>query len=197
MTDEPKNPLPPEPMPWDRIGSVLGDVAAAGKSIADRNLTAWGTVSQHLRKKEYTINDWSTDAALGVQTVLANMLDAWEFVRRVPERERVADTLPTAFMLVAKDGANRVAADPVWMRVPPAASATLPDHPTIDLTGGSGPADVELLKKNLHTTRADSKTAYLLEITNPENLNPGVYSGTVYLDTPTVFPIANLRVIVQ
>jgi hypothetical protein len=177
--DQPKNPPPPEPMAWDRLGMFLGDMAAAGKNMTDRNLKLWSTVSQNLSKPPYTMDKWSSDAALGVQAAMSNVQDAWEFMTRAPERERVADTLPTA-----------------WMRVPMAVVDKLPDSAEIELTG-SDPAGVTELKRSLRTTLGPSRQAYLLEVTNVNQLKPGVYSGSVYVKTPSVRPIANLRVIVE
>ena len=75
MTDD---RTPPEPMPWDRLGMFLGDMATVGKNMSDRNLRLWSTVSAHLRDRPYTTDDWSQDVALGMETAMSNAQDAWE-----------------------------------------------------------------------------------------------------------------------
>lgn len=197
---------PPEPMPWDRVGSLLGDMASVGKTMADRNLKLWSNVSRNLRTRPYKMDQWSDDAAQGMQAALANAQDAWEFVMRIPERERVADTLPTAFVLVqARDEGGtkrRVSPDPIWLRAGPADADRLPQTAQIDVTGGpaeGGDEGAKQLRSSLKTTLGPSRQAYLLELVdvNDARLKPGVYSGSVYVKTPSVRPIANLRVIVE
>jgi hypothetical protein len=195
-----KDPDPPEPMPWDRMGIFLGDMALVAKNMADRNLKVWSTLSEHLRDRPYTMDDWADDAASSVEAAMSNAQDTLDFIRRAPERERVADTLPTAFMLIAARYDNGkpgyTSADPVWMRVPPPAAERLPATARISLAGDN-PDGVEQLRESLSTRLGASRQAYLLEVTNVNDLLPGTYSGTVYLTSPNVRPIANLRVIVE
>ena len=171
MTDDDKR-RPPEPTPWDRLGMVLGDLAVAGKNMADRNLTLWSSVSQNLRKDSYTADDWTTDAARAMSTAMVNVQEAWETVVRPPERELVAFTLPTAFLVftprVLDDGSIRYGpVDPVWMRVRGADGDDLPRKAEIEITGDE--AGVAALKQRLSTERGTSRRAYLLQISDPDD----------------------------
>jgi hypothetical protein len=189
-------------MPWDRLGMFLGDLAAAGMNMTDRNLKLWSSVSQHLRQRPYKADDWAEDAARGMEAAMANVQEAWEAVVRAPERERVADTLPTAFVLftprVRDDGSiHWDPTDPVWMRLRGANLDQLPESAEIELSGDD-PASVEALRQCLSTKFGPSRQAYLLQIgAVPELLYPGVYGGSVYVRQPNVRPIANLRIIVE
>ena len=123
--DKPINPAPPEPMPMDRIGMLLGDMAALGKTMADRNLKLWSKVSENLSDldaRPCTANALANDAARALDAAMANVQDTWQFMLRTPERERVADTLPTVFILVEARYENGQPAysgvDPVWIRLP-------------------------------------------------------------------------------
>lgn len=170
MTDDKRKP--PEPTPWDRLGMVLGDLAVAGKNMADRNLTLWSSVSQNLRKDSYTADDWTTDAARAMTTAMVNVQEAWETVVRPPERELVAFTLPTAFLILTPreldDGSIRYnPVDPVWLRVRGAEGDDLPPEAEIKITGDE--AGVAALQQRLRTERGTSRRAYLLEVSNPED----------------------------
>jgi hypothetical protein len=191
----------PEPMPWDRLGAALGDIATVGRNMADRNLRLWSTISQDLREKPYTADKLTNDLALGLEAAMSNVQDAWESLMRPPERERVADTLPSAFLVFppARRDGNRVMwdhVDPVWLRVTGARSTTLPKTAQVELGGGDR-AGAAALRGCLSATLGPSGQAYLLEVTSPRNLRPGVYSGSVYINNPNARPIANLRVIVE
>lgn len=202
MTDQDARPDPAaEPMPWDRIGVILQDMAAVGMNMTDRNLKLWSSISQNLRQRPYTTDKWADDAARGVEAAMANVQDAWDFWTRAPERELVAQTVPMAFLVVRPyhrpDGTRGyVGVDPVWMRVGPSGTEQMPPTAKIDLAGGD-PEGAKLLLTCLKATLGDARFAYKLELTNVNALRPGVYSGSVYVEQPTARLIANLRVIVE
>ncbi len=186
----------------DRMGMFLGDVAALAMNMADRNLKLWTTVSQHLRERPYTMDTLADDAASGMDAAMSNVQDTWDFLRRAPERELVADRLPTAFMLISpryEEGkALYTPPDPVWMRVPLPNVDRLPELAQIALTGDNAEG-LKLLKASLRARLGPSRQAYLLEAVsvNRPGLLEGVYSGSVYIKEPVERAIANLRVIVE
>ena len=192
----------PEPMPWDRLGMFLGDLALAGKNMADRNLELWSSVSQNLRdERGYTANQFTNDAARAMATAMTNAQEAWESVVRPPERELVAFTLPTVLIVftpraVGIDQLRYDPVEPVWMRVRGADPKCLPETAEIDLRGD--PLGVEQLRPRFRICVGKSRQAYRLETSNPETeLKPGFYDGTVYITSPSVRPIADLRIIVK
>jgi hypothetical protein len=193
---------PPEPMPWDRLGMLLGDLALAGKNMADRNLELWSSVSQNLRdERGYTADRLTDDAARAMATAMINAQEAWESMVRPPERELVAFALPTVLLVftprpVDKDKQRYDPVEPVWMRVRGADPKCLPKCAEIALTGD--PLGVEQLRGRLSTILGESRQAYLLQTSNlDDELTAGAYDGTVYVMDPSVRPIALLRVIVK
>jgi hypothetical protein len=194
------SPRPPEPMPMDRVGMFLGDMAAVAKNMADRNLKLWQTVSQHLRERPYTMDRLADDAARSMEVAMSNVADTWDFFRRAPERERVADVLPSALLLVSArleaGKGSYTAPDPVWIRVPPGLGDRLPDVAEIAISGQETEA-TRRLEASLRAELGPSRQAYLLEVTNVNDLEAGVYSGLVFLKEPNDRPIANFRVVVE
>ena len=199
--------IPPEPMPWDRLGRFFEDLATAGTAMTNRNLTLWSTVSENLRNRPYKPENLTNDAASALETAMLNAQEAWESMVRAPERERVADVLPTALLVFTPrvedsgGGGKRKQTicwdpvDPVWMRVRGPGLDKLPKTAKIELSGDRKGA--EALRSCLRTCLGSSRQAYLLRVDNVGTLVPGVYAGTVYLDDPNVRPIANLRIIVE
>jgi hypothetical protein len=188
-------------MPMDRIGMFLEDMTVLAKSMAERNLQLWTTVSQHLRERPYTMDTLAEDAANGMEAAMSNIQDTWDFLQRAPERELVADRLPTAFLLIAvREDDHRLYTPPVpvWLRVPRPNVRRLPDFAQIALTGDD-PEGVTLLKAALRAQLGQSRQAYLLEAVNVNKpfLKEGVYTGSVYLKQPIELAIADLRVIVE
>jgi hypothetical protein len=211
MADEIK-PQPGEPTAWDRFGQILEDMATLGSRMANRNVTLWTGVAQNVRTKgRYTPEDLTSDLARTWTTAMDNLDDAWTFWTRIPDRERVAADLPTAFLLLRPTGSARPSAgesaegaagygvdDPVWVRVPPAL-----DQPPLQAKLALAGADADAaaaLESCLRTTLAASKTAYRLEFSYPESgmtLTPGTYSGVVYVEGNRPMALANLRIVVR
>jgi hypothetical protein len=186
----------PEQLAWDRVGQFLGDMASVAQQVWNRNLTLWNTVSNNVRKQDYGADAMASDAANALAVASDNLDDIWTFLTRVPERERVATALPTAFLYFAlEEGEARHAlAESVWIRVAPTELADLPDVATI---GVYGPQEgVEALESCLRATRKAAK-GYLLEAYDVEDLTPGAYSGAVYITDPRPRELANLRIVVE
>jgi hypothetical protein len=98
----------------------------------------------------------------------------------------------------AKQDAGYSLVDPVWILVPPKELAGLPKKAKIELYG---PADgVEALR---HSLRAHKKRrGYLLQAVARKDvdrkaLEPGTYSGAVYVTEPAPRVLANLRIVLQ
>ncbi len=199
MADEPDPP--PEPMPFDRLGSFCEDLFTVTRGMATRNMELWTGMSQNLREEKYTADNASTDAAKAMSAGLANFQDAMDLLIRFPERERVAATAPTAFLLFTKvvTGSTRQWScdDSVWMRLPSSNVEKYPSHPVIELTGPDNDVAVAL-KACLGTELGKSRQAYHLHVVDlpkhRKRLRAGVYSGSVYLDRPPTL-IANLRIV--
>jgi hypothetical protein len=205
-------PQPGEPTAWDRVGQMLEDMAAVGGRMANRNVTLWTGVAQNLRAKgRYTPEDLTSDLARTWTTAMDNLDDAWTFWTRIPDRERVAADLPTAFLLLRPTGAERPSEDedkkgpagygvddPVWVRVPPALGEPPPEA-KIALSGASKD-DAAVVESCIRATLAASKTAYRLEFSYPGSameLEPGTYSGVVYVEGRRPMALANLRIVVR
>jgi hypothetical protein len=204
-----------EPTAWDRVGQMLGDMAGVGQRMANRNLRLWNDVASHLRAGEYTVNNMTTDIAQSWMAAMDNLDDVWSLWTRVPDRERVATDLPTAFLLFRPSGRKRTiypegrgkdgkevagygVADPVWIRVPPGLNEP-PPHARIDLSG-TDPDGATALSNSLTTALGKGRHAYQLVTSYPPDgveLVPGTYSGVVYVTQPDVRPLANLRVVVE
>jgi hypothetical protein len=181
----------------DRVGQFFGDMATVTQSVWERNLTLWSTVSSRVREeKKYGADELADDAAQAMVTAIDNLDDIWTFWRRVPEREQVATSVPTAFLYFeAQDApkAGHALSDVVLIRVPPAELKDLPDPAKIDV---SGPATgLAKMRKSLRATR--QPTGYRLESADVRGLTPGVYGGVVYV--PGLHPrlLATLRIVVE
>lgn len=203
MANEP-DPPPPEPMPFDRLGSFCEDLFTVTRGMATRNMELWSSMSQNLRNEKYTADDASTDAAKAMSAGLANFQDAWDLLIRFPERERVAALAPTAFLLFQKTAVGNLEPkwscdDSVWIRLPSSTVEKYPSHPTIELTGPDASV-AEALKGSLGTEIGKSRQAYRLFVQDvgklAADLTPGVYSGAIYLERPPTL-IANLRIVLE
>lgn len=205
MADEQPPPVEPtrpvEPMPWDRLGGFCEDLFTVTQSVARRNLDLWSSMSQNLRKEEYVADDMTTDMARAMSSALANVQDAWDLLIRFPERERVAATAPTAFLLFTQEGGGGAwrCEDSVWMRLPTATVENYPSRALVELTGSDQDA-ADALKACLATELGPSRQAYRLYVTDLKAhgaaFKRGVYSGSVYLRRPPCL-IANLRIVVD
>jgi hypothetical protein len=190
-----------EQVAWDRVGQFWGDMAAVAQKVWDRNLMLWTTVSNNIRDEKYGADAMAKDAAKAMSVAVDNLDDIWTSLTRVPERERVAAPLPTAFMLFPPQrapAAENALAETVWIRVSPATDfADLPDQAAISLSGPpEGVADV---RDTLSATLERPK-GYRLEATAKKKdvlLQKGVYDGIVYIPGPPARPLANLRVVVE
>ena len=194
----------PEPMPWDRLGLFWEDLFTVGRTMAQRNLDVWSSMAQNLRKDTYKADDMSTDAAKAMSSAMANVQDLWDLWIRFPERERVATTLPTAFLLfqqnVIGDKVLWSCEEPVWLRLPSSSVEQYPPHPEIELTGPD-PQVAEALKACLGTELGPSRQAYRLYVKDLKShrllFKPGIYSGSIYVKQPTPCLVANLRIVLE
>jgi hypothetical protein len=178
---------------WDRVGKVLGDMASVAESVWKRNLTVWNTVSQNIRKENYGANEMAKDTATAMAAALDNVDDIWSSLTRPPETELVARPVPTAFLYFAwQDADGYSPAEPVWILVPRRELDGLPkDAAVIELHAPEG-------VQNALRVRQEAPKGYVVESANLGGLEPGTYSGAVYVATdrrPRV--LANLRVVVE
>lgn len=195
-------PDPPEPMPWDRIGSFCEDLFTVSRTMASRNLGIWSSLSQNLRKDQYKADDMSGDAAKTVAAAMANVQDVWDLWIRFPERERVAATAPTAFLLFTPfqigEQTQWSCEDSIWLRV---ANSVVERDPELYLElGGPDQETVDKLTNCLEFERGPSRQAFRLytrDLKRAIDLHPGLYTGSVYVKEPTVLLVANLRVVVE
>jgi|SRR4051794_2800614 hypothetical protein len=186
-----------EPAAWDRIGWMLEDMGNLAMDMANRNRLLWNTVSDNLRRGDYTADAMAGDAARAMTTALDNMGDIWSFLTQLPQRDRVAAGLPTAFLLIRwaeDDRRTYIAPDPVSIQVPGGAVADLPEQAEIGLIGPDE-HKAEAVRGRLRAYR-ESRPAYRLEAHDVRGLSPGIYDGLVYLTDPPR-PLANLRVVVE
>lgn len=194
---------PPEPMPWDRIGSFCEDLFTVSRTMASRNLGIWSSLSQNLRKGEYKADDMSNDAAKTAAAAMANVQDVWDLWIRFPERERVAATAPTAFLLFTPfniGGQTQWSCeDSIWLRV---ANNVVERDPAVYLElSGPDRDTADRLISCLAIEPGPSRQAFRLYTVDLKRraleLEPGVYTGSVYVKEPTVLLVANLRVVVE
>jgi hypothetical protein len=192
MNDEPRTQPPEdpgEPPAWDRVGQFLQDVAAVTGAIAERNKDLWTQVSDRLRADAYPADAMSTDAARAMTTALSNLEDVWTLLTRPPERERVATTLPTAFLVFHYLEGHWSVVDPVWIRPSYWERDELPDRADIYVHGDD--AGARAVGECLRADRRDK--AYLLGVADVGDLVPGVYTGIVAIGER---PLADLRIFV-
>jgi hypothetical protein len=191
-----------EDVAWDRVGQFLGDMASVAQSVWNRNITLWSTVSDNIRTKEYDTNAMTKDASRAMAAAFDNFDDIWSAITRPPERQSVATAIPTAFLYFrwqegagpGKTGAGHSLVDPVWLLVPPQELTDLPKEAEIELYG---PEDgVEALRENLSAQKQASR-GYVLEAVATKVLDPGTYSGAVYVTKGSPRVLANLRVVVE
>jgi|SRR4051794_4178040 hypothetical protein len=187
-----------EPAAWDRVGWMLQDMGGMATNMSNRNLALWNAVSENLRRGDYTADAMAKDTARAMTTALDNMDDVWSFLTRLPQRDRVATGLPTAFLLIRwaqDDRATYMLPDPVSIVVPGAKTADLPDQAEIGLTGPDE-QQAEIVRARLRATREESRPAYRLEARDVQGLSPGMYEGVVYLTDPPQ-ALASLRIVVE
>jgi hypothetical protein len=189
MPDDDKRARP-EPAAWDRVGQMMQDMAAVTMGIANRNQRLWGEVSNNLRGGSYPADAMTTDFARSMNTAMDNLEDLWTFATRPPERERVATTLPTVFLLLKKVGGVWSVDDPVWIRVPYWERDSLPQRADVYLDGD--PDRVKPLKASLRVQLVER--AYRVEVAGAKELSPGVYVGLIAAGTR---PLASLRIVVD
>jgi len=185
------------PAAWDRIGWMLEDIGGLATNMSNRNLALWNAVSVNLRRADYTADAMARDTARAMTTALDNMDDIWSFLSRLPQRDRVATGLPTAFLLIrwAQDGPRTyMLPDPVSIIVPGGKTAELPDRAEIGLTGPDE-EKARTVRERLRASRED-RPAYRLEASDVQGLSPGMYDGLVYLKDPPR-ALASLRVVVE
>lgn len=194
---------PPEPMPWDRIGSFCEDLFTVSRTMASRNLGVWSSLSQNLRKEQYKADDLSNDAAKTAAAAMANVQDVWDLWIRFPERERVAATAPTAFLLFTPfqigEQTQWSCEDSIWLRV---ANSVVERDPSVYLElNGPDDATADRLVDSLAIERGPSRQAFRLYTHDLKrhavDLEPGVYTGSIYVKEPTVLLVANLRIVVE
>jgi hypothetical protein len=212
----------PEQFALDRVGRFFEDMAGVAQGVFSRNLKLWSTLSGNVRKPDYGADAMAKDAGRAMAAAVDNLDDIWTSLTRVPERQQVAASLPTAFLYfgaqegaargggatraadaaAATAGAKRVArgqeathalADNAWVRVPPSDLANLPAQAEIDLSGAQ--RGVAALRKCLHAIK--KPRGYLIETYGVVRLTPGSYTGFVYLIDPRPRPLANLRIVVE
>jgi hypothetical protein len=182
---------------WDRVGWFMQDMGTVTQNIWARNLRLWNSVSERLRADRYTADAMADDAAKAMATAMADLDDVWSFWTRVPERERVATALPTAFLLFAwrdETAPTHIPPDPVLIRAPFADGTNLPARAEVALQGPSDEA-VDALRACL-TVRLETGPAYRIETHDVGELTQGVYDGVVYITDPGR-PLAELRVVVE
>jgi hypothetical protein len=186
-----------EPAAWDRVGWLLQDLGGMATNMSNRNLALWNAVSENLQRGDYTADAMANDTARAMTTALDNMDDVWTFLTRLPQRDRVAAGLPTAFLLIRwaqEDGAAYMLPDPVSIVVPGAKTADLPVQAEIGLTGPDE-RQAKIVRERLRATR-ESRPAYRVEARDVQDLSPGMYEGLVYLKDPPQ-ALASLRVVVE
>ena len=181
---------------WDRVGQLLGDMGTVTQNIWRRNLALWSDVSDHLRADTYTADVMATDAARALAVAFDNATDIWSALVRLPERERPASGLATAFLYFERrdrGSTTHIPPDPVVLLVPFVDVDDLPVQAEIGLHGPS--QDGALALRACLAARLRPPRAYLLEPHDVKELVPGIYDGAVYLTAPPR-PLANLQVIV-
>ena len=185
---------------WDRVGKVLGDMASAARSVGNRNLTLWNTVSENIRhKKDYGADDVVNDTAKVMAAAMDNVEDIWSSLMRPPETELVASH-PHRISVLRMGGRRRrrhSPAEPVSVVVPRRELEGLTDKPVIE-SRADAPQEV---KDSLRVRKEESK-GYVVETAvgaaDLGKLKAGTYSGAVYVAKgPRPRVLANLRVVVE
>ena len=137
---EPKDERRDENLSWNRVGQFLESTGAVGTSMWQRNVDLWNSVSRRMRDDDrYTADDVAKDVAKTVTVAMDNLEDMWSLWTRVPERERVAASLPTVFLFFDRTGrgGEHALVDPVLIRLPATQTADLPERAEIVLGGQS------------------------------------------------------------
>jgi len=189
------------------MGQFLENSTSVFQRMATRNLDLWNSMSQRLRRGQYTANDMAADSAKSLAIALNNLNDVWALLTRPPAAEREAAVVPTAFMFFDRQGEVHVLVDPVYISVPEHIQfdrRDLPETALIALDGTATPPGdsvqgVTALLARMRPRLSENKRAYVLENYNPGGdvrLVPGVYDGLVSLTKPPL-PLANLRVVVE
>jgi hypothetical protein len=199
---------PPEPTPWDRLGRTFEDVGALTQEIYDRNLKMWTKVANNLGRERYTADDMTTDGAKVVRAAIDSAGDVWSFWTTWPERERVAESLPTVFLYLpltetrkkddGKEACDFGVADPVWIRVPYREGRDLPPTADVALSGRDDKTATRLRESIITVKKGDMSKGYKVETSGDlTELEPGSYDGTIFVTGPQVRPLANLRVVLR
>lgn len=214
-----------EPLAWDRVGRFLQQTGSKGSDIAARNLKLWASISANLKKDDkYTADDMADDLAKSMTTAMNNLSDIWLMLTSQPRQNRLAQSLPTAFLLFDRTEPQRhrllepvrieVDFDLGGRKLPPRAKIALNGTATARTPKDAEPENsakgVDGLQACLVARLDDLSSAYFVETVNynvdagarnaqsgdRQGLVPGVYDGIVYLVDPPL-ALANLRILVE
>lgn len=138
---------------WDRVGRFLQDGGSTASEIAQRHLSQWASVSDHLRKgRKYSANDMASDLATSLSTAMLDLDAIWSMLSGPRPGSHLARNLPSVFLLFRlKDDGSHALANAVEVEVDPgfrsnglpkmakirlAARLCWPD-PSVDNAGGA------------------------------------------------------------
>jgi hypothetical protein len=194
------DPRPPEPTPWDRFGSFLGDIAGLTSSIADRNARLWMTAAPNVAggsRAGQPPADWSE----WIEIARQNAQDVYSFWMGLTPGQRVA--YPVPLVAIEFVPTTNQSGQPRWMLTPQtlipvygAPGEQLPEFARVELSGGDD-AGASALVRCLRVRLGNWRLAYEVESFDVRDLHPGVYTGVVSVDTPDARPIASLHVVVR
>lgn len=187
----PDEDLPPRTPPNDRVGDFITGMADLGAELARRNQQTWAQISSHARSESYSADELTADAARAWRTAMDNAEDMWTFIARPPEAARTAPMVGTVFLRFWREHGTWSIPDPVTLEVPywERRPEGLPDRADIFLAGDWG--GVDALNSCLSARRHEN--AYRLDVTEPRDLEPGMYIGLIAIAER---PLADLRVLV-
>lgn len=193
------DPPPPEPTPFDRLGSFLGDLGSVTANISARNAQLWMTSTTNAAaggsyRPDREIARWTEIATANAQDLAALWLG-------MSPRQVLAYPITTAFVqftsrIDVRGKASWLLTDQVVIPSACGAVEKLPDHACIHISGPD-PAGVAALQRALRARIGDMRLSYLLESYDVRDLRPGTYQGIVYLDGDTKRPLANLVIVVD
>lgn len=193
------DPPPPTPTPWDRLGSLFGDMAAVTSTIASRNMKLWEVPADP--RDAYDPERLQADWARWREIAMLNMRDVWGLWLGLSPNEQVAYPVATVYVelksRIDEEGHRRwITIDPVWIPLGLAAFQDLPEHALVELSGNDADGAAQLARR-LHVRLGRDRTSYVLEAHDMHDLVPGAYEGMIYIRRATRVPIAQLRVIVD
>lgn len=85
---------------WDRVGRFLQTGGSTASEMAQRHLSQWASVSDHLRKgKKYSADDMASDLATSLSTAMLDLDDIWSMMTGARSESQMARSLPSAFLL--------------------------------------------------------------------------------------------------